>query len=421
MRNLSYEIPIRNPLGPKSTRANIVERIVHKDLKSFTTIMSTVNTPDVPQGSNFHSITRVCMMRCAQPNRTRLRVTCKVEWQKSTWLKGPIEKGVLEGNQGFYRALAEDVKRYLKAPQPSVDHKSNMAQEGHPRRRRGSRAHNAVGTTPGDRHRHLADADASMDTSKSFINNNNDDDAHKSESSLISSIIDGVFGWFTPVRLLGLAVLTLCLAINVWCWYQLTGPAAAPVPRTAYRGSSSGWTADGANHANYADMANKARAYSMMGDTANTGEAMDRLLSFLAELRRTHEESPDSSLYLAEMDHLRQRLIASYTRFRQLDLRVIELTRKIVDIDRELRNLMHTVEAERALLINEMDHIVSVYDMPPDSDTSSPSTDDTSNASPPVNDEQANTESNKMSPSSASSSENDGTASPAIATETTQT
>jgi hypothetical protein len=295
-----------------------------------------------------------------------------------------------------------------------------MKQEGYPpRRRRGSRAHNAAGTAPGDRHRHLADAaDISMDTSKGFAN---DDDADKSKSSFISSIIDGVFGWCTPVRLLGLAVLALCLTINIWCWYQLTEPVT-PAPHVASRVLPSTAWRTGYYDVNYADMANKARSYPM-SDTTSTGEAMDRLLSFLAELRRTHEASTDSSLYLAEMDHLRQRLIASYTRFRQLDLQVIELTRKIVDIDRELRNLMHTVEAERALLIKEMDHIVSVYDVPPNNAASSPSTTaatttevtDTNKAYPYVENEQVAAESNKMSTSS------NNTANPATTPETAQT
>ncbi|KAI9597683.1 hypothetical protein BDF19DRAFT_282248 [Syncephalis fuscata] len=353
----------RQPRSPKITRANIVERLLHKDLTNYVTILSKVNTPDVPQGSNFHSLTRVCMMRCAQPNRTRIRVTCKVEWQKSTWLKGPIEKGVMEGNQGFYRALFEDVKRYLKSPQPAVNAVGTVGQDLYQRRRRGSRAHG-----PGDRSRNLAEGDTLLDASKIAAHNTS-----TSGTTEDTSVFDAFFGWFTPIRILGLFVVALCIAINIWCWYQLTGPSThlpsgstylPPTTQRYTRNQEYEQTSHLGYSNDYIDTEKKPIS-SQFDETMRTGDAMDRLLAFLSKLRHTHETSPDSQLYLAEMDDLQQRLLMSYNRFRQLDLRVIELTRKIVDTDRELRRLMHAVEAERAVLMDEMDHIVSVYNVPP--------------------------------------------------------
>lgn len=80
---------------------------------SHVSVVTEARTPEVPSGGCFYARTRACFMKTSDPLETRLLVTTKVEFTKSTWLKGPIERGTVEGNSAFYNALLPELCRKL--------------------------------------------------------------------------------------------------------------------------------------------------------------------------------------------------------------------------------------------------------------------------------------------------------------------
>lgn len=116
-RSSSYIKPLNYSIGPKSTKCCIEEECLHKDFDNYVTTLSTTTTPDVPSGTSFGVKSRICIMR-AGFNETRIIATCAVEWSKSSWLKGPIEKASVEGQQQYWQSLTREIKKYI-AEHPS--------------------------------------------------------------------------------------------------------------------------------------------------------------------------------------------------------------------------------------------------------------------------------------------------------------
>src|SRR5271154_4488283 len=103
-RHSSYIKPLNNSMGPKQTKCNITEQIQGQDFNSSCVCLTTTTTPDVPSGSSFQVMTRFCFMWAGGPT-TRLLITCSIEWSKSSWIKGAIEKGANEGQVTFSKDL----------------------------------------------------------------------------------------------------------------------------------------------------------------------------------------------------------------------------------------------------------------------------------------------------------------------------
>ncbi|KAI9093133.1 hypothetical protein DFS34DRAFT_274427 [Phlyctochytrium arcticum] len=111
-RKLEYVNPLSNPLGPKETRCKIVESIAHKSNQSYICISQITETPDVPSGTSFHALARVCLTTAAD-GCTRLRVSCSVEWTKSSWLKSAINTAVPGGLKSYHVELEAALREYL--------------------------------------------------------------------------------------------------------------------------------------------------------------------------------------------------------------------------------------------------------------------------------------------------------------------
>ncbi|CAG8616608.1 2963_t:CDS:2, partial [Scutellospora calospora] len=58
--------------------------------------------------------TRICIMR-AGFNETRIITTCAVDWSKSSWLKGTIEKASIEGQKQYWKGLSQEIRKYIVA------------------------------------------------------------------------------------------------------------------------------------------------------------------------------------------------------------------------------------------------------------------------------------------------------------------
>ncbi|ORX98240.1 hypothetical protein K493DRAFT_313735 [Basidiobolus meristosporus CBS 931.73] len=119
-RTLVYIKPINAPIGPKQTKCTVTEEIEHKDFDKYVSVVATVSTPDVPNGTYFNPKTRTCLMH-AGDGKTRMIVSCGIVWHKSSWFKGQIERSTLDGSLEAAKDIESAVKRHL------VDNPSNIS------------------------------------------------------------------------------------------------------------------------------------------------------------------------------------------------------------------------------------------------------------------------------------------------------
>ena len=104
---------INNPVGPKQTKCYTTEQMQKQDFESYCVALTATTTPDVPSGSSFQVMTKYCMMWTGGSS-TRILITCTIEWSKSSWLKGPIEKGVNDGQISVANALLSELRKKLE-------------------------------------------------------------------------------------------------------------------------------------------------------------------------------------------------------------------------------------------------------------------------------------------------------------------
>ncbi|KAJ1651211.1 hypothetical protein IWQ61_008172 [Dispira simplex] len=154
-RNIRYIRPINAPIGPKSATCDTTDICLYKNFSQAVVIDTTTFTPDVPSGSCFHTKARVCLMH-AGDYKSRIIATHKVVWTKSSWIKGPVEKGSLEGNNQYFQGLNDWLRRFLREhpqfsstptspaarvaePQVTTHAVESTLPDGTPRRTRGQR------------------------------------------------------------------------------------------------------------------------------------------------------------------------------------------------------------------------------------------------------------------------------------------
>jgi hypothetical protein len=86
-RRFQYIMPLNNPMGPKQTRCQVHETILHHKVSDgYVCFKGTSVSPDVPSGGTFVAHLRTCWMRVADGKGVRLRVSCDVEFNKTPWL-----------------------------------------------------------------------------------------------------------------------------------------------------------------------------------------------------------------------------------------------------------------------------------------------------------------------------------------------
>lgn len=112
-RDVTYIKPLNGSVGPKQTKCAIEETILHADYDHHSTTLTTTRTPDVPSGNAFVVRTRTCLV-WGGGWRTRVVVTCGVEWSGRSWLKSVIDKAAIDGQKEYYKALGANIRRYMK-------------------------------------------------------------------------------------------------------------------------------------------------------------------------------------------------------------------------------------------------------------------------------------------------------------------
>ena len=86
-RNMSYIKPLSGSIGPKQTKCELKDEMVHLDYDDYITMLTTTRTPDVPSGTVFAVKTRTCLMWAGAAS-TRIQVTTQVEWTGRSFIKG---------------------------------------------------------------------------------------------------------------------------------------------------------------------------------------------------------------------------------------------------------------------------------------------------------------------------------------------
>ncbi|KAJ5099851.1 hypothetical protein N7532_006852 [Penicillium argentinense] len=109
IRKYSYIKPLYGSIGPKQTKCISTENLEYLDLEKAVLVTLSTQTPDVPSGNVFAVKTKY-LFTWAAGNQTRFLMTCTIEWSGKSWLKGPIEKGAIDGQMTFGNELVKSLK-----------------------------------------------------------------------------------------------------------------------------------------------------------------------------------------------------------------------------------------------------------------------------------------------------------------------
>ncbi|KAI5479022.1 gram domain protein [Pseudohyphozyma bogoriensis] len=123
-RSMSYIKPLNGSIGPKQTKCLITDESMHVDFDDYVCIITTTKTPDVPSGSAFAVKTRTSMT-WAKGNSCRVVVTTGVEWSKSSFIKGIIERSCIDGQKTYHTDLEKAMRSYIQ------QHRSEFLEDGH--------------------------------------------------------------------------------------------------------------------------------------------------------------------------------------------------------------------------------------------------------------------------------------------------
>lgn len=107
-RKYVYLKPLSGPIGPKNTKCNITDRLVHCDFSKYIHIEQVTQTPDVPLGNVFKIVTTM-LLSWGEDNSTKMHVVTSIEWSGKSWVKGAIERGSIDGQKESMKSLTESV------------------------------------------------------------------------------------------------------------------------------------------------------------------------------------------------------------------------------------------------------------------------------------------------------------------------
>lgn len=140
-RYYEYTKPLSGPVGPKETKCKCTETIESWDFNNGASILQATETPDVPSGNAFTTMTRIALA-WGPDNQTELRLSTWIAWSGKSWLKGPIEKGAIDGQTSFAQSLVKE----LHAKLVSGTTISKPVTEPHAKRPRKKRHQKSVST-----------------------------------------------------------------------------------------------------------------------------------------------------------------------------------------------------------------------------------------------------------------------------------
>ncbi|KAH3674353.1 hypothetical protein WICMUC_003379 [Wickerhamomyces mucosus] len=111
-RNYNYIKPLNSSVGPKQTKCEITETIETSNFDKNVLVLQKTATPDVPSGNSFTTDTSF-YLSWGKNNSTKLFVVTFMNWTGKSWLKGPIEKGAIDGQKEAIGILVREIKSIL--------------------------------------------------------------------------------------------------------------------------------------------------------------------------------------------------------------------------------------------------------------------------------------------------------------------
>lgn len=112
-RDYKYVKPLGGSIGPKKTSCIINDKVLSFDLTKCIVVEQTTSTPDVPSGNSFKIRTKI-FLYWGENNSTKIHVITTIEWTGSSWIKGPIEKGSIEGQKESMKVLISSINEIIK-------------------------------------------------------------------------------------------------------------------------------------------------------------------------------------------------------------------------------------------------------------------------------------------------------------------
>ncbi|KZT01154.1 uncharacterized protein LAESUDRAFT_493035 [Laetiporus sulphureus 93-53] len=122
-RQMSYIKPLNGGIGPKQTKCELRDEMLHCDFDDYVSMLTTTRTPDVPSGGVFSVKTRTCITWASNIS-TKVVVTTEVEWTGRSFIKGLIEKSAIEGQKQYHTDLDNCMRQYIH------DHRSEFIPDG---------------------------------------------------------------------------------------------------------------------------------------------------------------------------------------------------------------------------------------------------------------------------------------------------
>lgn len=219
------------PIGPKTTKAILTDVCEYKNFDDHVSTVTTTSTPDVPSGGSFTTKCRTCIT-WAGPNQVQVVVTGAVEFTKSSWIKGQIEKGAAEGMGTHYKELNASIRKHIAAHPEEFGGASTGSASVLPTSDASRRAPTLTSRRTKHNHHQQAPAQHSMENDKSekgpavaAQQSAGKSGASGGAAGLLSGIMasfsTGPDGEGTSHMAL-MTVLVIVMLANVYIWFQIS-------------------------------------------------------------------------------------------------------------------------------------------------------------------------------------------------------
>ncbi|KAL5003209.1 hypothetical protein BDV10DRAFT_68107 [Aspergillus recurvatus] len=218
-RKYSYIKPLNGSIGPKQTKCISTEQLDFLDLEKAVLVTLSTQTPDVPSGNVFTTKTKY-LFTWAANNQTRFLMTCTIEWSGKSWLKGPIEKGAIDGQGTFGTDLIAALKTAVAPRGRAAGGKSGAKGKGRRKKGDGVSEEAAAADT-----KSVADASAKKAESWGFF-------------EPLRGMLGPVAGILEPVWNGNVAVLVIGVLLFMLFFRQPSHPPSILSPDMGYAGLS---------------------------------------------------------------------------------------------------------------------------------------------------------------------------------------
>ncbi|EDO17472.1 hypothetical protein Kpol_1058p9 [Vanderwaltozyma polyspora DSM 70294] len=118
-RKYSYTRELNHSMGPKSTKCIVTDTLEHLEYEKYINVVSCTQTPDVPSGGSFNTMTRY-LFRWRSNSNCIVRISFWVDWVGSSWIKGLINSSCKSGQEDTVSKLKPFIQKFVqKCTEPS--------------------------------------------------------------------------------------------------------------------------------------------------------------------------------------------------------------------------------------------------------------------------------------------------------------